>query len=60
APQVAWSEAEGPGPSGRLFFGDFLLATQKKVTCRRATPGLLAHHQPSVHAAPSTYEGGKC
>jgi hypothetical protein len=39
APQVARSEAEGPGPSGRLFFGDFLLAKQKKVTCRRATPG---------------------
>jgi hypothetical protein len=25
--------------SGRLFFGYFLLAKQKKVTCRRATPG---------------------
>ena len=24
---------------GRLFFGYFLLATQKKVTCWRATPG---------------------
>ncbi|MDO8386507.1 MAG: hypothetical protein Q7T13_08900, partial [Polaromonas sp.] len=44
APQVARSEAEGPRPSGRLFFGDFLLAKQKKVTCRRATPGLLANH----------------
>jgi len=39
APQVARSEAKGPGLSGRLFFGDFLLATQKKVTSRRATPG---------------------
>ena len=37
--QVARSEAKGPGQSGRLFFGDFLLAKQKKVTCRRATPG---------------------
>jgi hypothetical protein len=27
------------GSSGRLFFGYFLLAKQKKVTCRRATPG---------------------
>ncbi|MCJ7798692.1 MAG: hypothetical protein MUP33_02860, partial [Polaromonas sp.] len=25
--------------SGSLFFGDFLLAKQKKVTCRRASPG---------------------
>jgi hypothetical protein len=29
----------GTQTSGRLFFGDFLLAKQKKVTCRRATPG---------------------
>jgi hypothetical protein len=27
---------------GRLFFGYFLLAKQKKVTCRRATPDLVA------------------
>ena len=40
--QVARSEAKGPGQSGRLFFGDFLLAKQKKVTCRRATPGQQA------------------
>ncbi len=33
------AQRRGPGPSGRLFFGDFLLAKQKKVTCRRATPG---------------------
>ena len=26
---------------GRLFFGYFLLAKQKKVTSRRATPGLV-------------------
>ncbi len=31
APQVARSEAEGPGPSGRLSFGYFSLATQRKV-----------------------------
>jgi hypothetical protein len=29
----------GTQTAGRLFFGDFLLAKQKKVTCRRATPG---------------------
>ncbi len=38
--QVARSEAQGPRQPGRLFFGDFLLAKQKKVTGRRATPGL--------------------
>src|SRR5215207_3214541 len=32
APQVARSEAEGRGQWGRLFFGYFLLAKQKKVT----------------------------
>ncbi len=32
APQVARSEAEGRAQWGRLFFGYFLLATQKKVT----------------------------
>jgi len=31
APQVARSEAEGPRPSGRLSFGYFSLATQRKV-----------------------------
>jgi len=40
APQVAPErKRRGSRPSGRLFFGDFLLAKQKKVTCRRATPG---------------------
>jgi hypothetical protein len=38
--QVARSEAQGPRMPGRFFFGDFLLAKQKKVTGRRATPGL--------------------
>ena len=37
--QAARSVAQGPRQPGRLFFGDFLLAKQKKVTCRRATPG---------------------
>ncbi|SDN19875.1 hypothetical protein SAMN05720382_1047 [Polaromonas sp. JS666] len=31
----------GTQTAGRLFFGDFLLAKQKKVTGRRATPGQL-------------------
>ena len=31
--------SEGIQTAGRLFFGDFLLAKQKKVTSRRATPG---------------------
>lgn len=30
---------EGVAQQGRLFFGYFLLAKQKKVTSRRATPG---------------------
>src|SRR5271170_6476396 len=33
---------EGPAHLGRLFFGYFLLAKQKKVTCRRAAPGDFA------------------
>ena len=32
-------EPEGRRTWGRLFFGYFLLAKQKKVPCRRATPG---------------------
>jgi hypothetical protein len=32
----------GTQTAGRLFFGDFLLAKQKKVTGRRATPGQQA------------------
>ena len=43
APQAAWSEAEGPRPSGRLFL--CLLSfwrRKKKVSCCRATPGQQA------------------
>ncbi len=40
APQVARSVAEGRRQRGRLFFDYFLLASQKKVSCRRATPGM--------------------
>ena len=32
--------SEGTQTAGRFFFGYFLLAKQKKVTSRRATPGL--------------------
>ena len=53
------AQRRGPGPSGRLFFGDFLLAKQKKVTCRRATPGqqpqarhlLQTRYKPPAHPA---------
>jgi HAMP domain-containing protein len=38
APQVARSEAKGRRSQGRLFFGDFLLAKQKKVTCMPGNP----------------------
>ena len=43
APQVARSEAQGRRQWGRLFFGDFLLAKQKKVT---APPGALPGSRP--------------
>jgi len=33
------AKRRGRRHQGRLFFGDFLLAKQKKVTCSRATPG---------------------
>ena len=36
-----------PQTAGRLFFGDFLLAKQKKVTSRRATPGQQAITKPT-------------
>ncbi|CDS54576.1 hypothetical protein [Polaromonas sp. CG9_12] len=37
--QVARSEAQGPRQPGRLSFAYFSLAKQRKVSCRRATPG---------------------
>ncbi len=40
APQVTRSAAQGRRHSARLFFAYFLLASQKKVSCRRATPGM--------------------
>ncbi len=51
APQVARSEAEGRSNQGRLFFGDFLLAKQKKVTGRRATPGQQAYAEEASAGA---------
>ena len=38
--QVARSEAKGLRQPGRLSFAYFSLAKQRKVSCRRATPGL--------------------
>ena len=35
-------------PHHRPSFGDFLLATQKKVTCRRATPGQLSEQAAAL------------
>jgi len=49
----------GRRQQGRLFFGDFLLARQKKVSSRRATPGLLANHYGS-EAPRSAMEITKC
>ncbi len=40
--RVAQGTPKGRRTWGRLFFGYFLLAKQKKVSCRRATPGLVA------------------
>ena len=40
--RVAQGTPKGRRTWGRLFFGYFLLAKQKKVPCRRATPGLVA------------------
>ena len=37
------AKRRGRSNQGRLFFGDFLLAKQKKVTGRRATPGQQAY-----------------
>lgn len=39
---------EGAANPGRLFFGYFLLAKQKKVTCCRATPGISRYQQANV------------
>ena len=43
SPQVARSEAQGPRQPGRLSFAYFSLAKQRKVSCRRATPGQQAN-----------------
>jgi len=44
----------GTQTAGRLFFGDFLLAKQKKVTCCRAIPG----QQPSAGKAQAETKTG--
>jgi hypothetical protein len=55
----------GTQTAGRLFFGDFLLAKQKKVTGRRATPGQQASAKKTttrtrtgMEGRPSTGGGG--
>ncbi len=45
----------GRRQQGRLFFGDFLLARQKKVTCCRATPGLLANYKTTKRRSNSQH-----
>jgi hypothetical protein len=61
APQVARSDSAGTQTAGRLFLGYFLLAKQKKVTCRRATPasGLKPatrsnYRSPTSNASPDS------
>ncbi len=49
AAQVARSDSEGTQTAGRLSFGYFSLAKQRKVTCRRATPGLYVKGEASTH-----------
>jgi hypothetical protein len=41
----------GRRQQGRLFFAYFLLARQKKVSSRRATPGMLANHHRYINTA---------
>ncbi len=49
------AQRRGRRQRGRLFFAYFLLAKQKKVSSRRATPGQQA--QPSPWTG---HQGGKC
>ena len=46
----------GRRQQGRLFFAYFLLAKQKKMSCRRATPGLLADRGSADRLAPGVGE----
>ena len=43
--------ARGSQTGGRLFFGAFLLAKQKKDTRRRATPGLRPQHRHAIQTS---------
>ena len=59
APQVARSEAKGHGQWGRLFFGSFLLAKQKKGTAPPgAHPGLCDMHFNAVNTSLNTQKPG--
>src|ERR1019366_631594 len=42
----------GAANRGRLFFSYFILAKQKKVTSRRATPGKATPSDDAAHAVP--------
>ena len=42
--------SEGTQTAGRVFFGYFLLAKQKKMTSRRATPGLPTRAKNGISA----------
>jgi hypothetical protein len=48
----------GTQTAGRLFFGDFLLAKQKKVTCCRAIPGQQASAEKPTTRTRTGIEGG--
>jgi hypothetical protein len=45
-------EPEGAARWGRLFFGYFLLAKQKKAACCRATPGGFEFDLANQRASP--------
>ena len=51
------SEAQGSQTEGRLFFGDFLLAKQKKVTAPPgAHPGLRPLQKHSINYKNNSYQ----
>ena len=47
SPHPSWLGSEGTQTAGRLFFAYFLLAKQKKVSSRRATPGQPPPEKPT-------------
>jgi hypothetical protein len=54
------SAAQGTQTAGRLSFGDFSLAKQRKVTCRRAPPGQQASAKSTTpEQAPTGLQAGQ-